>query len=490
MPVNITEEFVRDLFGQIADLTAQVAALSEQNAELTAQIDKLLQTIKELEEKKNKNSQNSSKPPSSDGYKKPEPKSQRKKSGKKQGGQKGHEGTNLPQMAADYVVNCMPSKCKRCSHHNECMKKAELVERRQVVDAKVQTTVTEYNKYRFCNCPLHGWSARDGAFPSGVNAAVQYGNNLQSLVIALNTVGAVSVSRTQEILSNVFNIPLSTGTIASMVSRCSDRLNGVIAEIETRLLASCVNNADETGMRVDKKLQWVHVFCNASYTVLKVNSRRGWQAMEEIGLIPNYHGIIIHDCWSPYWKHPDEITHSICCAHLLRELTGVEENNPSYTWPKAFKDLLLEMKKKRDQEAENGGSELDPVEIERFSQRYDSIIKTAYEETPPPKVDPNKKKGRKKRGKVLALVDRLTAYKESVCLFVKNFAVQFDNNQAERDLRMTKAKSKISGCFRTIEGAQDYLNIMSYVSTAKKQGYNAYEAIKNAVSDDPFFIFQ
>jgi transposase len=243
-------------------------------------------------------------------------------------------------------------------------------------------------------------------------------------------------------------------------------------------------------MRVDKKLQWVHVFCNASYTVLKVNSRRGWQAMEEIGLIPNYHGIIIHDCWSPYWKHPDEITHSICCAHLLRELTGVEENNPSYTWPKAFKDLLLEMKKKRDQEAENGGGELDPVEIERFSQRYDSIIKTAYEETPPPKVDPNKKKGRKKRGKVLALVDRLTAYKESVCLFVKNFAVQFDNNQAERDLRMTKAKSKISGCFRTIEGAQDYLNIMSYVSTAKKQGYNAYEAIKNAVSDDPFFIFQ
>ena len=487
MPVNITPEFVQQLLGQIAQLAKQVSELTAQNSELIAKITELQQTIKELEEKKNKNSKNSSKPPSSDGYAK-KPTSLRGKSDKKQGGQEGHEGSNLSQRKPDRIVGCMPSKCSKCPRHDECMAKAKVTESRQVIDAVVTTEVVQYNKCRVTNCPLRGWS-RDGRFPEGVNGPMQYGDNLQSLVVSLNTVGAVSIARTHEILANVFDIPLSTATIKSMISRCAGKLADVIPEIGNRLINSDVDNADETGIRVDKKLHWAHVLCNDKYTLITTHQKRGWQAMEDIGYLLRFHGILIHDCWAPYWKHPGGITHAICCAHLLRELTGVQENHPEYTWPTRFKELLLEMKKARDRRAEAGDTELSYYYQHKFSRMYDDIIDIAYTETPVPEPKPGKRKGRKKRGKVLALVDRLKEYKASVCLFIKNFAVQFDNNQAERDLRMTKAKTKISGCFRTEEGAQEYLDIMSYVSTARKLGYNAYMAIQNAISGDPMFIF-
>ncbi len=487
MPFNMMPEFIQLLLQQNAELMQQNAELTAQVAALTATINELRQTNKELEEKKNKNSRNSSKPPSSDGYSK-KPTSLRGKSGKKQGGQKGHKGTNLSKRKPDRIIGCMPSKCGKCPHHDKCMKKARVTECRQVIDAVVTTEVVQYNKCRVKKCPIYGWSM-DGQFPEGINGPVQYGDNLQALVVALNTVGAVSISRTHEILANVFDVPLSAATIKTMVSQCAGKLDGAISEIGNRLVDSDVNNADETGVRVDKKLHWAHVLCNARYTLIQIHPKRGWEAMEEIGYLLKFHGILIHDCWAPYWKHPGGIVHAICCAHLLRELTGVGENHPDYTWPTKFKDLLLEMKRTRDRKAEKGDTELSRYYQHKFSRMYDEIIETAYAETPVPEPKPGKKKGRKKRGRVLALVDRLKEYKASVCLFIKNFAVSFDNNQAERDLRMTKAKTKISGCFRTLNGAQEYLDIMSYASTARKQGYNAYMAIKNAISGDPMFIF-
>ena len=480
MPLNITPEFVQQLLEQISSLTAQVS-------ELTAKINELQQTIKELEEKKNKNSKNSSKPPSSDGYSK-RPSSPRGKSGKKQGGQEGHEGTNLAQRKPDRVIGCMPSKCTKCKRHDECMAKAKIAESRQVIDAVVTTEVVQYNKCRVTNCPLHGWS-REGQFPEGVSGPIQYGEDLQSLVVSLNTVGAVSIARTHEILANVFDVPLSTATIKSMISRCAGKLVDVMPEIGRRLVGSDVNNADETGIRVEKKPHWAHVLCNDKHTLITAHQKRGWEAMEDIGCLLQFHGILIHDCRAPYWKHPSIITHAICCARLLRELTGAEENHPDYTWPTKFKELLLEMKTARDRGAEAGDTGLSYYYQQKFSKLYDEIIETAYAETPVPESNSKKRTGRKKRGKVLALVDRLKECKASVCLFIKNFAVQFDNNQAERDLRMTKAKTKISGCFRTFEGAQEYLDIMSYASTARKLGFNAYMAIKNAISADPMFIF-
>lgn len=487
MPLNITPELVQQLLQQNAELMKQNAELTAQVSALAATINELNQTIQELKEKKNKNSRNSSKPPSSDGYAK-KPVSLRGRSGKKQGGQEGHDGTNLARRKPDRTIGCMPSKCARCPRHDECMARATVTESRQVIDAVVTTEVVQYDRYRVTDCPLHGWS-RDGHFPEGVNGPVQYGNDLQALVVALNTVGAVSIARTHEILANVFGVPLSVATIKSMVSRCAGRLGGAIAEIGSRLVGSDVDNADETGVRVDGKLHWAHVLCNGTYTLVRIHPKRGWEAMEDIGYLPEFNGIIVHDCWAPYWKHPGDVTHAVCCAHLLRELTGVQEDHPDYTWPEKFKDLLLEMKKARDRKAEKGGTGLSPYYQHKFSRLYDEAIGTAYAETPVPEPAPGKKKGRKKRGKVLALVDRLKEHKAAVCLFIRNFAVPFDNNQAERDLRMTKAKTKISGCFRTLDGAQEYLDIMSYTSTARKHGYNAYLAIQNAISGDPMFIF-
>ena len=193
----------------------------------------------------------------------------------------------------------------------------------------------------------------------------------------------------------------------------------------------------------------------------------------ECSILPLFNGILQHDCWGPYWKHPD-VTHAVCCAHLLRELTGIEENNPKLTWPKAFKELLLKMNKARDRAFGKGKSELSNYYQKKFSSEYDNIITAAYQETPVPEQKPGKR-GRKKRGELLALIDRLNMYKASVCLFIRDFTVDFDNNQAERDLRMTKAKLKIAGCFRTRKGADDYLGIMSYVYIARKRGHNAYE---------------
>ena len=466
----------------------QINSLLDQVAELNTQLLQKDEEIARLKEQLNKNSKNSSKPPSSDGYKKPSPKSTREKTGKKQGGQPGHQGVNLAQRTPDRIVGCMPSKCSKCPHHDECVKNAEVLERRQVIDAVVKVEVVEYDRCRVKNCPLHGWT-REGDFPVGVNGVIQYGENLQALVVSLNTVGAVSIARTHEILSSVFDIPLSCGTISSMVSNCAGNLKGVIAKIGERLTESQVDNADETGVRVDKKLHWVHVLCNKSYTLLKLHAKRGWKGMEDIGYILHFHGILVHDCWASYWKHPGKITHAVCCAHLLRELSGIEENYPKYTWPTAFKKLLLEMKAVRDRQFAKGLESLSYYYQHKFGLMYDEIIKTAYEETPLPEPKPGKKKGRQKRGKVLSLIDRLKEYKGAVCLFIKDFVVPFDNNQAERDLRMTKAKSKISGCFRTFDGAQEYLDVMSYASTAKKLGHNAYWAIKNAISGNPDAIF-
>ena len=210
--------------------------------------------------------------------------------------------------------------------------------------------------------------------------------------------------------------------------------------------------------------------------------------MEQCGVLTGFQGIAVHDCWASYWNYPD-IQHAVCCAHLLRELTGICENHPEQAWTPAFISLLLEMKKAKEKAVETGKESLSYYYCHKFDKKYEELIKLARQENPLPETT-EKKRGRKKKGKVLALVERLANYKASVCLFIQNFAVPFDNNQAERDLRMIKVKTKVSGCFRSEEGEREYLKIMSYVGTAHKQGYTAYEAIKNAISGHPDFIFE
>lgn len=482
------DEMIEQLLMQVDSLTIALNSLQQSFDAQTALVANLNQTIQELKEQLNKNSKNSSKPPSSDGFKKPAPKSLRKSAGKKAGGQDGHQGTHLAVISdPDEIVKHMPPACEDCPHYKMCRGTACIAERRHVIDAVVTVNVTEHQLLEIPICMLHG-DTRKGAFPTNVKAAVQYGENLQALSVALNTVGAVSVKRTHEILSGVFNIPIATGTISNMVKRCADAVSETVNRIKQKVTESGLGHFDETGTRVDKKLWWVHDASNCEFTYLDISPKRGYLGMEQCGVLPSFHGIAMHDCWASYWNYKD-CRHAVCCAHLLRELTGIAENHPEQKWAAAFIDLLLEMKKIKDKAVEAGKESLSYYHYHKFDKRYNELIKQAREENPLPVVT-EKKRGRKKKGKILALVERLDNYKASVCLFIHNFMVPFDNNQAERDIRMIKVKTKVSGCFRSEDGARDYLKVMSYVGTAHKQGHNAYDAIKKAFSGCPDFIFE
>lgn len=482
------EEMNEQLLQQIQSLNDTNASLLQTLDAQTALIAQLNQTIQELKEQLSKNSKNSSKPPSSDGFKKPAPKSLRKSSGKKAGGQKGHQGTHLAVISEpDETVKHMPFACESCPHYEMCKGIACIAERRHVIDAVVTVNVTEHQRLEIPICMLHG-DTRKGLFPKDVKAAVQYGENLQALSVALNTVGAVSVKRTHEILSGVFNIPIATGTISSMVKRCADAVSETVSRIKQKVADSGLGHFDETGTRVNKKLWWVHNASNCEFTYLDISPKRGYLGMEQCGVLPLFRGIAMHDCWASYWNYGD-CRHAVCCAHLLWELNGIIENHPEQKWAPAFIDLLLEMKKVKDKAVEAGKESLSYYHCHKFDKQYTALIKQAREENPLPVVT-EKKRGRKKKGKILALVERLDDYKASVCLFIHNFMVPFDNNQAERDIRMIKVKTKVSGCFRSEDGARDYLKIMSYVGTAYKQGHNAYAAIKKAISGCPDFIFE
>lgn len=475
------DEMIEQLLQQVNSLTSTL----ETQTQLIAQLN---QTIQELKEQINKNSQNSSKPPSSDGFKKPNPKSLRRPSGKKAGGQVGHQGTTLAVVVdPDDTIKHMPSACEGCPHYEMCKGTACIAEKRHVIDAVVTVNVTEHQALEIPICMLHG-NTRKGEFPVEVKATVQYGENLQALSVALNTVGAVSVKRTHEILSGVFNIPISTGTISNMVSRCASKVTDVVNKIKQKVIDSGLGHFDETGTRVDKKLWWVHDASNCEYTYLDISPKRGFEGMEQCGVLTAFHGVAMHDCWASYWKYPD-IQHAVCCAHLLRELTGIIENRSDQTWASGFIDLLLKMKKVKEKALEAEKESLSYYHYHKFDKKYQELIKLARTQNPLPETT-EKKRGREKKGKILALVERLANYKASVCLFIHNFNVPFDNNLAERDLRMIKVKTKVSGCFRSEEGARDYLKIMSYIGSAHKQGYNAYEAIKNAISGYPDFIFE
>ncbi len=483
MPVNITEEFVRHLMEQNAALTKQVD-------ELNATVKELTQTIRELKEQINKNSKNSSKPPSSDGLKKPpvnKDRSLRQKSGKKQGAQAGHDGVNLSVTAdPDHVEHHMHPDCSSCPYHDSCLEKACIRETRHEIDAEVVVNVTAHELVAVSDCPLHG-GMKEGTFPANIKAAVQYGKNLQAMVVAFNTVGAVSINRTHEILGSVFNIPLSTGTIKNMVTRCADSLKPAYEKIHQAMVNLGLIHCDETGTRIDGKTWWVHNASDMDLTYLTIDRKRGQAGMDAAGILPKYHGIIVHDCWGSYWKYQDAL-HAVCCAHLLRELNGVEENHPEQTWAAKFKELLLAMKKVKDKALADGKDEVSCYHLHKFDKQYDEILKTAYAENPLPESTA-KKRGRRKKSKVLNLICRLENYKAAVCLFIKNLCVPFDNNQAERDLRMIKVKTKVSGCFRSEEGAQEYLTIMSYIGTAHKHGINAFTAIREALDGNSDIIF-
>ena len=477
------------LIAQNEELIVQNEELTKTVSELTEKIEELTKKISELTEQKNKNSNNSSKPPSSDGLKKPnKDRSLREKTNKKQGGQQDHSASNLVVTDRPTCIEkIIPSKCQACSMWGKCKGSACEGKRRCIIDIEIKKTITEYCSLEI-TCPMDNQKLK-GEFPETVKGRYSYGNTIAAFLVALNSVGAVSTDRIKEIVGSIFDLPIGKGTIVNMVSRFSEKVKPVLEVIKNRIQNSPTAHFDETGSRVDGKTRWIHNASTFLYTYLHYSQKRGFKGMEDADVLPNFKGIAHHDCWSPYWKYKN-IDHAICCAHLLRELNGIIENHPEQKWAEHFRILLLNMKRTREVSISYGEEKANKHYLEMYEKQYDEILQSAYEINPLPVIETTGKRGRKKKGKIRALIERLDNYKASVCLFFNDFRVEFDNNQAERDLRMIKVKTKVSGCFRSEDGIRDYLAVMSYVGTAKKHGKNAFQAILNVFEGNVFFALE
>ena len=488
------DRLIEQLNNRIEEQQAMIESLTGSVSALTKTIEELQETIKELRRQLNQNSKNSSKPPSSDGFKKPKPNSLRTPSGKKPGGQKGHKGSHMSiPHEPDEIKQHLPEKCQTCKRLTRCLADGsvfECCEKRYTVDAVVKTVVTEHQSLKVCKCPC-GEKCDAGAFPEDIKAYVQYGESVTVLVGLMHTYGAVSAMRSHVLIGSLLGVSLSTGTIISMVRKCASKVGPTMGKIQTLLSGSDVGHFDETGADINGKLHWVHNSSTAEYTYQSIHKKRGKAGMEDNGVLPRFHGVAVHDRFSPYW-HYDGIRHAICNIHIMRDLVGVAENNPGHKWPVEFGKLLMDMKKHRENIIAEGGDHFDDYDLSKYSWMYDYIMRMADTECPPPIPDPQckKKKGRQKKGKERSLIEALQNLKESVCLFIHDFKVPFGNNQAEQDVRNIKTRLRIAGCFRTENGAQNYLDVMSYLSTGRKHGISAFDALTAAFSGNADIVLQ
>jgi transposase len=442
------------------------STLRQENSELKEENTDLKSRVAELEARINSNSQNSSKPPSSDGYKKMKPAFPRKKKGK-QGGQQGHKGRTLQQVEhPDKTVKHKPGPCD-CGH---VFRDEELsvVETRQVFDLpqpKLEVIAHELLKGQ---CPICGkW--HKGIAPEGVNAPVQYGKGVKALTTLLNVDYRIPFKKIQILFSDLFGYAINASTVYSNSRQCSERLTNTktIEIIKSRIIEAITAHADETGIRVEEMLRWLHVATTEFYTYLFVHDKRGRLALEsEQSLLDKLTGWLVHDCWGSYFNFK-ELRHALCGAHILRELEGLIENEQS-KWARVFKTFLMHLFEMPLEERIR--------QRQQIESRYTLICAMGEKAEPPPRKTPGKK-GRYKRTKGRNLVERLIREKEAMLAFAFNEEVPFSNNLAERDLRPAKVKLKVSNCFRSFEGAEIYARIASFVSTARKNDKNVFSEL-------------
>jgi transposase len=440
--------------------------------DLKNQIEELRRLVAELQNRLNQNSGNSHKPPSTDGYKKHHIVNLRTPSGKKPGGQPGHEGTTLKMTATpDKIINIdIQGQCE-CGRQIEAGNVVSY-ESSQVIDLVPKLTeITEYRAIeRQCAC------GKCHKAKTGYSPGIQYGEGIKSLAVYLNQQQFIPFDRLQQTYEDVLGIKISDGFLASAIENCYAQLQATENQIKDALKNEEVLNCDETGMRVEGKLQWVHTTSSEQHTLYIPHPNRGKKAIDQLGILPTYKGVCTHDRLASY-DHYD-CQHSVCNAHLLRELKALEENEHK-TWPKKMKELLLGAKSIKE------AGLLDKTHLKTINKKYDKIIKAYKKPEMLGQPPPEQKRGRKKKTKSLRLLEVFEQRKEQVLHFITNPAVPFDNNLAERDLRMIKLKQKISGCFRTFQGCETFCRIRSYISTARKQHQNIMAALKAAINGNP-----
>jgi transposase len=442
------------------------------NAEQAQVIAALQARVVGLERRLGKDSSNSSKPPSSDGLRKPsraerdaEEQPERRRPGK----QPGAPGAHLAQVAEpDEVAWHAPERCGGCG--------ADLVgapvagvEARQVFDLPpLGLRVVEHRvERRRCGCG----TTTAASFPKDARAAACYGPGVRALVCYLCVHQHLPVDRAGQLLADVLGAPLATGTLAAVVAEGAAGLDGpggFIQAVRAQLAGAPVAHFDETGARVAGRLHWVHSASTSLLTLVTVHPKRGKVAMDQAGVLPGFAGVAVHDGWAPYWRY--EVTHALCGAHLLRELEGVAEG-PGQGWAAGMAELLIDVKLAADRARAAGAGRVEDAARARLHARYARLLADGRAANPPlPATD--RRRGRARRSPAGRLLIRLDTHRDEVLRSLDDCRVPFDNNQAERDLRMVKLQQKISGCWRTPAGAQGFLALRSYLATARKQGMN------------------
>lgn len=446
---------------------------------LESRVQQLEVRVHELEARLSKDSSNSGKPPSSDGLKR-KPKSLRKQSGKKPGGQQGHVGKGLTQVSnPDVVVIHAPANCTGCGS-NLSNVNGTIAEQRQVFDIpQPEVKVTEH-RVEEKKCPCCAELTR-ASFPENVRGPVQYGDRVQALIAYFSHEHFIPVDRVCEIFKDIFGVTLSPGTCANIDERLFANLEVFEASLKTYLLAARVLHFDETGMRCEKKLHWVHVASSQLATLYTMHAKRGQEAMDAAGILPTFQGIAIHDHWFPYFAY-GQLKHGLCNAHHLRELIFVHEQEKE-DWAKRMHDLLISANKEVENHVEQAA--LPSEVVLRIEQAYQQILAEGlmcHASLPPL---PTGKRGKQKQRDGKNLLDRLNEKRDCVLRFIHDCLVPFTNNQGERDIRMVKLKQKIAGCFRAFRGGEIFCRIRSYISTARKQKWNVWGALTDAIRGSP-----
>jgi len=468
---------------ELDQVKAEVAALTAENAVLRRDCQSLRDKVQALEEKAAKDSHNSSKPPSSDGLAKPKPKSLRPPSTRPTGGQPGHPGQTLRMVETpDHTVRHPVERCAGCGR-SLVGQVPDRVERRQVFDLPEPTLeVTEHQaEVKTCAC---GCLTR-AAFPPEVAAPVQYGLRVKSAAVYLKEYQLLPFDRLTEIMRDLFACDtFSEGTLANLSAACSRRLEPVEAIIRAQVGAAEVAGFDETGVRATGSLHWLHTVSTRWLTWYFAHTRRGREAMDAADILPDFRGRAVHDFWSSYLKY--DCDHAFCNAHLLRELIFLwEEQNQQ--WAKTMIDHLLAIKAAVDAARTADRAALPAADLDRFHTRYRRIVDAGYAQNPVTESSAGpKRRGRRKQSKARNLLDRFRDHPDGILAFMRDFSVPFDNNLSERDLRMMKLRQKISGTFRSVDALVDFCRIRGYVSTARKNGLNALDALRRVFLGDPF----
>lgn len=449
----------------------QLELLKAQNAKLRARVEK-------LEAQLAKNSTNSHKPPSSDGLKKPVPKSRREKGKRKSGGQPGHKGETLEMVATpDEVVVHRLTVCASCQHDLRGVAAADVV-RRQVFDIPpLHLQVTEHQaEVKVCPGCQHTSRA---AFPQGVNAPTQYGPNVLAQAVYLHSYHLLPLARLREWFVDCVGQGLSEGTLQGALAQMAEAVAPALDTIYEGLTRSEVVHLDETGFRIANRLGWLHTVSTAALTYYTVHPQRGDEAMLDAGVLPNCRGWAVHDGFQPYFGF-ETVRHALCNAHHLRELQFLVEQY-AVPWANAMQTLLLTMKQHCDAQPDG----LSPALIDDFEAQFDALLQQGFEEYPLLPRPPNSRT-RVAQHPATNLLLRLRDYRDAVLAFIRYPHVPFDNNLAERDLRMMKVKQKISGGFRTWAGAELFAAVRTYLATARKQGLSMLRAAQLALLDTPF----